>query len=167
MDELRAAARGAGGNEQAATLTEVCVATANSAQHGFDRAEARLAALESDFHRTTSELTREMQVLLMEVRQLSASGPRQLTGETPSWPLEGVTRLHQQLRESSPGPRALPAAVVGTEPENETAPAPTQVEAAAAVPSPEHVEAASVPPLTRRGSDCSLSSERRRRSATD
>jgi len=107
--------------EQAATLTEVCVATANSAQHGFDRAEGRLAALESDFHRTTSELTREMQVLLAEVRQLSASGPRQLTGETPSWPLEGVTRLHQQLRESSAGPRALPAAAIDTPSDAETA----------------------------------------------
>ena len=94
--------------EQAANLTEVCIATANSAQHGFDRAEARLATLEADFHRTTSELTRDVQALLAEVRQLSATGPRQLAGDSPAWPLEGVTRLHHQLRESAGGPLALP-----------------------------------------------------------
>jgi hypothetical protein len=98
--------------EQAANLTEVCIATANSAQHGFDRAEARLANLEADFHRTTSELTRELHTVLQEVRQLSANGQRQLPSEPPAWPLEGVTRLHSQLREASSSPRALPAGAV-------------------------------------------------------
>ena len=98
--------------EQAASLTEVCIATANSAQHGFDRAEARLASLEADFHRTTADLTREVHTLLTEVRQLSSNGSRQIPGETPSWPLEGVTRLHQQLRESSAPVRTLPAGVL-------------------------------------------------------
>jgi hypothetical protein len=86
--------------EQAASLTEVCIATANSAQHGFDRTEARLAALEADFHRTTADLTREVQTLLSEVRQLSTTSGRHLPGEPLSWPLENVTRLHQQLRET-------------------------------------------------------------------
>jgi len=101
--------------EQAASLTEVCIATANSAQHGFDRAEARLAALESEFHRSTSELTREIQSAVAELRSLSQNRARQLpAGETPAWPLEDVTRLHSQLREP-PGvhvtePRALPMA---------------------------------------------------------
>ena len=130
--------------EQAATLTEVCVATANSAQHGFDRAEGRLAALESDFHRTTAELTREMQVLLTEVRQLSASGPRQLTGDAPSWPLEGVTRLHQQLRESSTGPRALhPAALDALDAPGADATAPPVD--AGPVAAPEQIQPAAVP----------------------
>lgn len=101
--------------EQAATLTEVCIATANSAQHGFDRADARLATIENDFQRTTRELTREVQTLLAEVRQLSATSSRQLAGDAPAWPLEGVTRLHRQLRESTAEPLALPAAVVNTE----------------------------------------------------
>jgi len=99
--------------EQAANLTEVCIATANAAQHGFDRAEARLAAMESAFQQTTSELTAQVQTLLHEIRTLSPAS-RQLPGETPSWPLEDVTRLHQQLRDgpvSGPaGPRALPEA---------------------------------------------------------
>jgi hypothetical protein len=101
--------------EQAANLTEVCIATANSAQHGFDRAEARLAALEAEFHRSTSELTREIQSVVTELRSLPHPGPaaRQLPGETPAWPLEDVTRLHSQLRETQTvhvtEPRALPA----------------------------------------------------------
>lgn len=101
--------------EQAASLTEVCIATANTAQHGFDRAEARLATLEADFHRTTSELTRDMQAVLAEVRQLAALAPRQqLAAEMPAWPLEGVTRLHHQLREAGEHGRALPAPAAAT-----------------------------------------------------
>jgi len=96
--------------EQAASLTEVCIATANTAQHGFDRAEARLATLEHDFHRTTSELTRDVQAVLAEVRQLAALAPRQqLTADTPAWPLDGVTRLHHQLREADDHARELPS----------------------------------------------------------
>jgi hypothetical protein len=100
--------------EQAANLTEVCIATANSAQHGFDRAEARLAALESEFHRNTSELTREIQNAVAELRSLSQNRARQLPGETPAWPLEDVTRLHSQLRDTQgvqvTEPRALTVA---------------------------------------------------------
>jgi hypothetical protein len=120
--------------EQAASLTEVCVATANSAQSGFDRAEMRLLALESEFHRTTAELTREIHALMAEVRSASSIGQRQLLGQTPStpsWPLEGVTRLHNQLREAG-GPqmtpiRALPEAAA---PELEASPAPAATTAA-------------------------------------
>jgi hypothetical protein len=97
--------------EQAANLTEVCVATANSAQHGFDRAEARLAAIETDFQRSASELTREIRTVLAELRNLSPLTQRQLA-EPPSWPLDDVTRLHRQLRETHDGDaaavRALP-----------------------------------------------------------
>jgi len=102
--------------EQAANLTEVCIATANSAQHGFDRAEARIAALESEFHRSTSELTREIHTVVSELRTLTQAGSagRQLPGATPAWPLEDVTRLHSQLRDTQgvrvTEPRALPAA---------------------------------------------------------
>jgi hypothetical protein len=103
--------------EQAANLTEVSIATANSAQHGFDRAEARLAAMESALQRTTSELTAQVQTLLHEIRALAPTS-RQLSGETPSWPLDDVTRLHQQLRDGSEAPAAqplaLPAAAAGS-----------------------------------------------------
>jgi len=121
--------------EQAASLTEVCIATANSAQHGFDRAEARLAALESEFHRSTSELTREVQNAVAELRSLSQNKARQLPGETPAWPLEDVTRLHSQLRDTQgvhvTEPRVLPAAA---EPQPAVAEPPSTATTAAASP---------------------------------
>jgi hypothetical protein len=95
--------------EQAASLTEVCIATANSAQQGFDRAEARLAAIETDFHRSASELTREIQNVLAELRNRPPAGARQLPGEAPSWPLDDVTRLHSQLRETDGSPSLVGA----------------------------------------------------------
>jgi len=96
--------------DEATALTEVCVATANAAQHGFDRTETRLVALEADFQRTAADLTREMHTLVAEVRQLSPGAQRQLAPDT-SWPLEGVTRLHQQLRGSAVAPAlTLPTA---------------------------------------------------------
>lgn len=123
--------------EQAASLTEVCLATANSAQSGFDRAEMRLLSLESEFHRTTAELTREIHALMAEVRSSSAIGQRQLLGQapsTPSWPLDGVTRLHSQLREAD-GPtmtpiRALPEAPASVSPPVVAADAPRRFRAA-------------------------------------
>jgi hypothetical protein len=95
--------------EQAASLTEVCIATANSAQQGFERAEARLAAIETDFHRSASELTREIQNVLAELRTRPPGGARQLPGEAPSWPLDDVTRLHSQLRETDGSPSLVGA----------------------------------------------------------
>jgi anti-sigma-K factor RskA len=135
--------------EQAASLTEVCIATANSAQHGFDRAEARLAALESEFHRSTSELTREVQNAVAELRSLSQNKARQLPGETPAWPLEDVTRLHSQLRDTQgvhvTEPRALPFAA---EPQTQVVEPPST--ASAAAPSPLSGVVAVDPPQTRR-----------------
>jgi hypothetical protein len=86
--------------QQAASLTEVCIATASAAQQGFDRAEARLAAFEAEFHRRMGELTRELHAALAEVRsrpghELAAAQNR------ASWSFEDVTRLHGQLREPS------------------------------------------------------------------
>jgi hypothetical protein len=135
--------------EQAASLTEVCIATANSAQHGFDRAEARLAALESEFHRSTSELTREVQNAVAELRSLSQNKARQLPGETPAWPLEDVTRLHSQLRDTQgvhvTEPRALPVAA-----EPQTQVVRTTEYRTAAAPSPLSGVVAVDPPQTRR-----------------
>lgn len=138
--------------EQAANLTEVCIATANSAQQGFDRAEARIAALESEFHRSTSELTREIQTAMTELRSLAhvAPGSRQLTGPAASWPLEDVTRLHTQLREAQgvhvTEPRALGAAPDIETPTGQTpVPPASPIEPPFVAPTP-----ASAPPQTRR-----------------
>ena len=110
------------------------MATANSAQHGFDRAEARLAALESEFQRTTSELRREIHNAVTELRSATQTRARQLAGEAqqPAWPLDDVTRLHSQLRDAQgvqmTEPRALSvAASPPPEPVEPPNPAPSLV----------------------------------------
>jgi hypothetical protein len=82
--------------EQANSLTEVCIATAHSAQRGFDQAEARLAAIEVDLQQRLAELRQEVQTVVGELR-MAAPQPR-IGAPASAWPLDGVTRLHQQLR---------------------------------------------------------------------
>jgi hypothetical protein len=90
--------------EHAASLTEVCIATARTAQKGFDRAEARLSSFEHDFHRRLTEIGRDLQVAVSEARAPAEHRPRRLDRAAP-WAFEDVTRLHNQLRDS--GARSL------------------------------------------------------------
>jgi DNA repair exonuclease SbcCD ATPase subunit len=87
--------------EQADSLTEVCVAAATSALTGFERTEARLAGLETDLHRQLGELSDQMRAAVAELRSSSGGQPPALPAQQPSWPLDGVVRLHNQLRRSS------------------------------------------------------------------
>jgi hypothetical protein len=86
--------------DQAASLTEICTAAAGSAQTGLERAEARLALLEQDIHRKLDEMTLEIR---SAVSQLRLHGGTMALGAGPAapWPLEGVARLHEQLREGA------------------------------------------------------------------
>ena len=89
--------------EHAASLTEVCIATARTAQKGFDRAEARLTSFENDFHRRLNEIARELHTAVTEIRtppehRLSAPD------RAAPWTFEDVTRLHNQLRDSGAAP---------------------------------------------------------------
>lgn len=94
--------------EQAASLTEVCIATASTAQTGFDRAEARLAALETEFHRRMTELSREVRAAVAALRPREEGQPWALAEAAPeTWPLEGVMRLHDQLRRPPEAARSL------------------------------------------------------------
>jgi len=94
--------------EQAANLTEVAVTAAASAQRGFDRAEARLATIETDLHHRMGELTQELRTVVAELR--ASRGAPQLPGPAAaSWPLEGVMRLHNELRQSTEGSADEPA----------------------------------------------------------
>ncbi|MEQ1759547.1 MAG: anti-sigma factor [Vicinamibacterales bacterium] len=96
--------------EQANSLTEVCIATAHSAQRGFDQAEARLAAIELELQRRIADLRREVQTVVDEMR--TTPGLARIGANPPAWPLDGVTRLHQQLRQSpdeTPEPPRLEA----------------------------------------------------------
>ena len=82
--------------EQAESLTEICVNTAGSAQTGIERAEARLATLEHDLHRKIDNLSRDLHEVLAELRH--HGGPA-LRTPASAWPLDEVTRLHQELRD--------------------------------------------------------------------
>jgi len=88
--------------EQAAALGEVCVAAANLSLRGFERAEARFAALERDLHGQLSQLSRDLQATLIEVRR-DPSRPPAVGGAVEPFPLEGVMRIHEELREGGRG----------------------------------------------------------------
>jgi hypothetical protein len=91
---------------QADSLTELCVAAAGSAQTGIERAEARLAALETELHRRMADLSRDVHSAVAELRQRVDTNA--LRGPANPWPLEEVTRLHNELREMGDGrPGAL------------------------------------------------------------
>jgi hypothetical protein len=84
--------------EHATSLTEVCIATAKVAQRSFDRAEARLTSFEHEFHHRLSEVTRNLQLAVSEIRALPHHRPAR-PDEAAPWPFDDVTRLHSQLRE--------------------------------------------------------------------
>jgi len=86
---------------QAESLTELCVTAAGSAQTGLERAEARLALLETDLHRRMTDLSRDVHAAIAELRQ--RADPSALKGPSNPWPLEEVTRLHNELREIGGG----------------------------------------------------------------
>lgn len=83
--------------EQAASLAESCVAAANLALRGFANAESRVATLERDIQSGMAQLSRDLQSILAELRSARPPG---LPGSNPAFPLEGVMRIHQELRES-------------------------------------------------------------------
>lgn len=86
--------------DQAAALTELSAAAAESAQTGLERAEARLATLETELHRRMDEMTFEIRGLVSGLRLEAGGGDAlALRPAAASWPLEGVARLHQQLRD--------------------------------------------------------------------
>jgi hypothetical protein len=83
--------------EQAESLTQVSLAMANASQQGVDRAEARFASFESDVHLRLTELTRELQSALAEMKTRLDRHPASRDPSAP-WSLDDVTRLHGQLR---------------------------------------------------------------------
>jgi hypothetical protein len=92
--------------EQAAILGETCVAAANLALRGFERAESRLAALEQDLQGRMTQLSRDVHSAVAQLQD--AAGARApLAGSVPAFPLESVMRIHEELRE--PDDAAAPA----------------------------------------------------------
>jgi anti-sigma-K factor RskA len=107
--------------EQTATLGETCVAAANLALRGFERAEARFAALESDLQERLSQLSHDVQNALVELKQDVARPPAL---KAAPFPLEGVMRIHDEMREGAgdagtrlAAPADAPAAETSAAPE--------------------------------------------------
>ena len=120
--------------EQAASLTEACIATASVARQGFDRAEARLASFEDDVHLILSEFGRDLQSAIAEMK--SRPEQRVRPEGAPPWSLDDVTRLHSQLRES--GDAAHPAGTIVQSLDQGVVRAPLELPAAAGSEVVEH-----------------------------
>ena len=96
---------------QAARIAETCISAVDQALRGFDRAEARLSALEEKLGHEMGQLAGEVRGALAELREAQALGTRQ------PWSLDNVVRLHNELRgdETSPDePAPAMAAATGT-----------------------------------------------------
>lgn len=94
-------------SEQAAALVESCVTATNLALRGFENAENRLAAMEREIQSGLSQLSRDLQQVLTEIR----SGRAPSAPPATPFPLEGVMRIHQELRDGDPAPAATPSAI--------------------------------------------------------
>ncbi len=104
--------------EQATALGETSVAAASLSLRGYERAEARLSALETDLRTQLTQLSREIHDALAEVKAAvggRAIGPLPAPAAAP-FPLDRVMRIHDNLREPGDGSVATPpnAAARGT-----------------------------------------------------
>jgi hypothetical protein len=96
-------------DQQTARITETCLTAVDQALRGFDRAEARLQALEQQFQQQVGDLTREVRDALAELRLgVPAPGARQ------PWALDNVVRLHNELRADAEAAGAPAFAVAGS-----------------------------------------------------
>ncbi|HUR33192.1 MAG TPA: anti-sigma factor [Vicinamibacterales bacterium] len=86
--------------EQADTLGRISVAATQSSVAGFDRAEARLTAIETSLNQRLNGVSEQVAAAVAEIRALAPMRQAD-TPALPSWPIEGVVRLHNQLRESN------------------------------------------------------------------
>ncbi len=85
--------------EQADTLSRVSIAATNSSVSGFDRAEARLVAIETALNDRLTTVSDQLAAAVAEIRALVPA--RAPEPAPPAWPIEGVVRLHNQLRDSN------------------------------------------------------------------
>ena len=103
---------------QAARIAETCLTAVDQALRGFERAEARLAALEEKLEREMGQLAGEVRGALAELRETQALGMRQ------PWSLDNVVRLHNELRgdDAAPAPPSALATIGTLEPAAARAP---------------------------------------------
>jgi hypothetical protein len=124
-------------SEQAVSLVESCVTATNLALRGFANAEARVSALEREIQTGMTQLSKDLQVVLAELRNLRLSGA---PASPPAFPLEGVMRIHQELRESGASPivnrPALESPPAAPPPAIETTPTAPSVKSDTAIEEP-------------------------------
>lgn len=101
---------------QMANLVESCVTATNLALRGFENAENRVAALEREIQTGLAQVSHDLQQVLTEIR----AGRQALPAAAP-FPLEGVMRIHQELRES--GAEAATPSADSAEPVHDVQPA--------------------------------------------
>jgi hypothetical protein len=86
--------------EQAAALGETSVAAASLSLRGYERAEARLAQLESDLRAQITQLSRDIQTALADVKSAASAHAAALPPPAAApFPLDRVMRIHDSLRE--------------------------------------------------------------------
>jgi len=90
--------------EHAASLRETSVASAGSALTGLERAESRLATIQADLSDRMSQLSRDVQAVVAELRAGPPRSGRPAAGNMQSWPLEQVMRIHNEHRETDGPP---------------------------------------------------------------
>lgn len=88
--------------DQAAALGEVCISAANLALQGFERAEARFAALERDLQGQLVQLSRDVQTALAQVRREPPQSTALASAAATPFPLDSVMRIHEELRGVEP-----------------------------------------------------------------
>jgi hypothetical protein len=127
--------------EQATALGETSVAAASLSLRGYERAEARLSALESDLRAQLTQLSRDIHTALAEVKAAAgANAVAALPAAAAPFPLDRVMRIHDNLREPGAAAAAAsvsppsPAAAAGTDarPDVRADAAPRQLPEAAA-----------------------------------
>jgi hypothetical protein len=97
--------------EQATTLAQVSIAATHSGVTGLERAEARLLEIEKTIQERLGGVTQQIERAVAELRAVTpARAPD--TAPQQSWPIEGVVRLHNQMRESDSAAAAGPGPAV-------------------------------------------------------
>ena len=98
--------------EQAEALGRISVAATTTSVSGFDRAEARLARIERSLNDRLSTVSDQLASAVAEIRSFAPGRPAEPASQ--SWPIDGVVKLHNQMRDGGDGP-GPPAVVVPAE----------------------------------------------------
>jgi DNA repair exonuclease SbcCD ATPase subunit len=90
--------------EQAESLSRLSVAATTTSMSGFDRAEARLTEIETALTERLSTVSDQLASAVAEIRSLAAVRPSEPAAQ--AWPIEGVVKLHNQMRDEGDAPAA-------------------------------------------------------------